>query len=300
MASLRLLRRRGRAHGKPHEHAALARLRAPGMMSFDAGFNFAAKVDCCGGVMWLWHQKITPENQGLSCVKAATSTIAVADLPTNWRDHIEVVTHKRARVRVNGVTDANPDLFDHSTSAWQVVPLDGKHKAVIQALSESGYSTIWVADHHLLQTHTCALHQLMRERQAELGLLGPFETNSQGRDKGTPNCFLFPMLDGAWKVYRFSQGITEADLWTQDGEGWTTCYFNRLPDLATACKIHHGVEREKGGYVFESSEDAIQVVESLGHELVLDGVPDGRKVTLKAHRDGRLVTEVRRKKATGP
>ena len=55
---------------------------------------------------------------------------------------------------------------------------------------------------------------------------------SEGRDPGTPNCFLFPLPNGAWRVYRFSPGINEADTWTQDGQGWTTCYFNRYPDLS--------------------------------------------------------------------
>ena len=83
--------------------------------------------------------------------------------------------------------------------------------------------------------------------------MGIFKTISEGRDLGTPNCFLFPLPNGAWRVYRFSPGIAEADTWTQDGQGWTTCYFNRYPDLATACTLLGGVEREQGGYVFSSA-----------------------------------------------
>jgi len=38
------------------EHAALARC-VLGMMSSDTGFDFASQIDCCGGVMWLWHRR---------------------------------------------------------------------------------------------------------------------------------------------------------------------------------------------------------------------------------------------------
>ena len=123
---------------------------------------------------------------------------------------------------------------------------------------------------------------------------------SEGRDLGTPNCFLFPLPNGAWRVYRFSPGINEADTWTQDGQGWTTCYFNRYPDLATACTLLGGVEREQGGYVFSSADAAVQAAKSLGQELTLPDDIGDRKVTLKPHKDGRLVVEIERKKDEKP
>jgi len=274
------------------EHAALARC-VLGMMSSEAGFDFAAAVDCCGGVMWFWHRKMTPENQGLALVKGATKALAIADLPTNWRDHIEVVTRKRAKIRISGVPEESQDPFEAIASARRIIPLDERHKAAIQALQESGFSTIWVADHHLLQTHTCALQELMQEHRSELGLIGPFSTNSQGKDKGTPNCFLFPMLSGSWKVYRFSQGIAEANTWTQDGDGWTTCYFNRIPDLATACKASGGVEDpEKNEWVFGHADKAIEAAAAMGQEIKIDPSLLDREARLKLHRDGRLIVSL--------
>jgi hypothetical protein len=274
------------------EHAALARC-ILAMMSSEAGFDFAAQVDCCGGVMWLWHRKMTPENQGLALVKPATKVLSVTDLPANWRDHIEVVTRKRAKVRINGVPDENLDPFEALASARRIIPLDEKHKAVMQALMESGYSAIWVADHHLLQTHTCALKELMEERRGELGLLGYFDTISQGRDKATPNCFLFPMLSGSWKVYRFSQGVAEGPTWSQDGEGWTTCYFNRVPDLATACKAHGGLEDpEKNDWVFSSASRAIEAAAAMGQKIEIDAALKHRAARLKLSRDGRLIVYI--------
>jgi len=279
------------------EHAALARC-ILGMMSAECGFDFASAIDACGHVMWIWHRKMTPENRGLEIVKPAEKRLSAADLPKNWRDHIEVVKGCRAKVRINEIAESDADPFEALASSRKIIPLDDSHKAQIEALMRSGATTLWVADHHLLQTHTKALEELLHddsERRA-LKLVGIFKTISEGRDRATPNCFLFPLPNGAWRVYRFSPGVAEADTWTQDGQGWTTCYFNRYPDLATASTLLGGVEREQGGYVFPSAEAAVQAANSLGQELDLSGVPEGRKVTLKAHKDGRLMAEVERER----
>jgi hypothetical protein len=278
------------------EHAALARC-ILGMMSAEVGFDFASAIDACGHVMWIWHRKVSAENHGLEIIKPAEKRLSLADLPANWRSHIEVVRGRRTKVRINEVAEDDMDPFEALASSRKIVPLDDSHKAQIEALMRSGFTTLWVADHHLLQTHTVALRDLLEGPEGKaLRLVGILKTISEGRDRGTPNCFLFPLPDGAWRVYRFSPGVAEAETWTQDGQGWTTCYFNRYPDLKTACTLLGGVEREQGGYVFASAESAIQAAKSLGQELKLDGVPEGRKVTLKAHKDGRLVAEIERAK----
>ena len=148
------------ANGIPCEnhtvHAALARA-ILGMMSRETGFDFAAQIDCCGGNMWVWHRKMTAENQGLAVLKPATKVLSEADIPANWRDNIEVVTRKKAKVRINEITGDAIDPFEALTSSRKIIPLDEKHKATIEALQRSGFTTLWIDDHHLLQTHTCAL-----------------------------------------------------------------------------------------------------------------------------------------------
>ena len=275
------------------EHAALARC-ILGMMSAECGFDFASAIDACGHVMWIWHRKMTAENHGLEIIKYATKRLSVADLPANWRDHIEVVKGRRAKIRVNEIAEDDQDPFEALASSQKIIPLDDSHKAQIEALMRSGATTLWVADHHLLQTHTTALRDLLKDK--ELKLVGIFKTNSEGRDPATPNCFLFPLPNGAWRVYRFSPGIAEEDTWTQDGQGWTTCYFNRYPDLKTACTLSGGVERDEGGYVFSSAEAAIKAAKTLGEDLTLPKDLGERKVTLNAHKDGRLVVEIERTK----
>ena len=251
------------------EHAALARC-VLGMMTAEVNFDFASAIDACGGNMWIWRKTITNENQGLLLLKPAARTLGIKDLPANWRDHIAVVTRRANKVKLQGVSDTDRDPFEELTSARRLVALDSKHKAIIEALMETGFSTIWVSDHHLLQTHTRALVKLMDDSQARLrlGLIGHFQTNSPGKDPGQPNCFLFPMDDGGWRVYRFSPGITEAETWVQDDPGWTTCYFNRLPDVDTACRAYGGLRTEgKQQYTFPNGHSAIKAAEALGQKL---------------------------------
>ena len=131
------------------------------------------------------------------------------------------------------------DPFEALTSARRIVPLDETHKAIIDELSHSGFTTIWVPDHHLLQTHTKALEKLMETGKYQ----GIFRTISNGNNPGTPNCFMFPLDNGGWRVYRFSPGVQEAETWNQDKEGWTNCYFNCKPNLVTAAKAMGGTGR---------------------------------------------------------
>ena len=104
------------------EHAALGRC-GLGMMSSETGFDFASQIDACGGNMWFWHRKMTPENEGLKLIKPAEKVLSISDLPPNWRDHIEVVTRRRAKVRVHAeLKDEYLDPFEALTSARRVVP----------------------------------------------------------------------------------------------------------------------------------------------------------------------------------
>ena len=285
-------------------HAAIARC-ILGRMSSECNFDFASQIDCCGGNMWVWHRKMTAENYGLEIIKPATQVLSEANLPANWRDHIDVVTRKRSKVRINEVTgddSEEKDPYEALAASRKIIPLDDSHHKQIEALQRLHYTTLWIDDHHLLQTHTCALKELRGGPEAkELGLIGPFETNSQGRNPGSPNCFLFPLLNGGWRVFRFSPGVAEANTWNQDGEGWTTCYFNRRPDLATIAKGHGGMEDpDKAGFTFKTPEDAVQVAKILGEENAsTDPIFTGRRTLLKPHKDGRLVMEIERKKGDG-
>ncbi len=277
------------------EHAALARC-ILGMMSSETNFDFASQIDCCGGVMWLWARKMTAENHGLELLNPATQELSLADLPANWRDHIEVVQKKRSKVRINGVADDQMETFDALASSHKSIPLDASHKAQIEELMRSGFTTLWISDQHLLQTHTCALKDLIENpaTKAELKLIGYYKTNSEGKDKGSPNCYLFPLPNGAWKVYRFSQGISEADTWEQDGHGWTTCYFNRTPDLSTAARALGGMKDpdKPTEFIFDSTAKALETAAILGQKIDVMEKMMKREARLRTAKDGNLIVEI--------
>lgn len=282
-----------------NEHAALARC-ILGQMSELCGFDFASQIDACGHVMWLWHRKLTRENRGLLLLKAAERNLTINDLPPNWLDHLAVVTRRQTKVRLQGVDEKSIDPFEMLTASRRIVPLDEIHKATIQELMETGYSTVWVSDHHLLQTHTKALEKISEDAKtrAKLGLVGTFKTNSPGTDPGQVNCFLFPLNNGGWRVYRFSPGVAEHYTWVQDRQGWTTCFFNRLPDLDTACRIYGG-ERDpdsKALYVFTDGSKAIEAARALGQTLELEPEWKHRQVSLERTANGTLAIRVAHKK----
>lgn len=280
------------------EHAALARC-ILGLMSSETTFDFASQIDCCGGVMWFWHRKITPENQGLALIKPSEKILTLEDLPSNWMDHIEVVRGKRTKVRIGGIKDTDTDPFDKLASARRIIDLDDSHKAIIDELARSGYSTVWISDHHLVQTHSCALQKLMDDPEIfkELKLKGFYSTTSEGSDRASPNCFMFPMPKGGFKVYRFSPGVSEANTWQQNGEDWTTCFFNHDPDLKTAARALGGAElADDKGFQFDKAAEAIKVAKALGETIEIDEKLKQREAVVRPNKDGRLVIRVEKHK----
>ena len=149
------------------------------------------------------------------------------------------------------------------------MPLDTSHKELIEELGG------WNADCHLLVTTTTAL----QDRES----VGVFHT--VGGD-----CVLFPLLDGAWKVYRTELKVPESPIWIQDSKGWVSCYYNRPPDLREACLANGGIEDpdKKGGFALTAS-GARKAAKMLG--LTID-FPEGKQITLKPHKDGRLIISI--------
>ncbi len=279
------------------EHAALARC-VLGMMTQETGFDFSRQIDCCGSIMWFWHRKLTQENQGLALLKPAEKTLKIEDLPTNWKDHVEVVSKRRTKVRVNSLSDDEQDPFDRLASSRRVIELDETHKETVDELARSGFSTVWVQDHHLLQTHTCAFQMLTQDKeiQKKLDLKGFFVTTSRGSNPAEPNCFAFPLPNGAWKVYRFGQGVNEDVTWQQDGEGWTTCLFNHKPDFVSASRAKGGAElADNKGYQFDKAKQALEVARTLGGpDVVIDEKYLFREAALRPSKDGRLVMRMKK------
>lgn len=284
-------------------HAALARA-ILGMMSTYAGFDFATAVDVCGGNMWVWHRKVNSENEGLKIIKPATVELSLTGpeatrLPDNWRDHLAVVRRKANKIRVRGVAEADQTPFEALSHSRSIVPLDDTHKEIIDLLIHSGFSTIWNSDHWLLQTHTAGLKKLMDD-DGGVKWKGFFDTISEGKNPDQPNCFMFPLRGGGWKVFRFHPGVPEHVTWNQDGGGWTCAFFNREPDLSLAATAMGGSEEEQeNSFVFDTLSAARKAAAAIGCDIQLPSSWNDRETKLKRSKSGRLVIWVRRKPNEG-
>lgn len=271
------------------EHAALARS-ILGKMASETGFDFAGKVDICGGNMWVWHRKMTTANEGLKLIKQGEM---LDDIPINWKDHLTVLKSNRRKNLPQFVKEPDRDLFDELTGQRPRVKLDDEHRKLLDYLKKEQAQWWWDSDHWMLVCHTADL----KVAHKELCFRGLFDTTATGTQKGADhNCFLFPLEhpSGAWVVRRYTRGISEKPLWDQDANGYTRCFLNREPTLRTAANASEGVEDEKGNYHFSEAEVAASVALQLGVDLDLPPWAATHPTELKQHRDGRLIVNVKR------
>lgn len=264
-------------------------INVPDINHFDAN---GICVHNCGGNMWIWHRKMQG-TEGLKLIKKGT-VLTEDQIPVNWKDHIHVVKGTRKKNLPKFIEEIEVDettrLFNELTEQRNFVQLDDSHKSLIKYFEDNSCMWWWDQDNHLLVTHT--IH--IKEAHRALGMKGIFETNSQGTEQGDYNSFLFPLRHGMWSIRRFTPGVQEHESWTQDGAGWTQCFLNRDPDLATVSRAHGGIEHDKGGFIFREGEVATQVATVLGANLDLPLFLMGRQTKLKQHKDGRLIVEVKK------
>jgi hypothetical protein len=279
------------------EHAAIARSLLP-MLGKATGLDIEANVDCCGQVLWFHHENATKENQGYALVKPATQILTANDVPSNWRDNLEVVSGGRSKVRVQGWTaDGLPtqgDELDEMTQAHARVKLEEAHIQILEALECTGHSSLWVSDHHLWQGHTGGLKQVYDE-WAEKGkpLKGLFDTNSRESDPGKPNCFMRPKVGGGWDVYRFGEGTSECVMWDKQGK-WTHTTYNHPATLKQICFAAGGFEgpNEDQGYIFATVAEVELAIKLLGSSVTVPSHvsdDDGRTFSLRMREDGKVI-----------
>lgn len=269
------------------EHAALARS-ILGMMSAKTGYNLEAKVDACGQNMWVWHRKMKG-TQGLQIIKNGNP---LSNIPSNWKDHIQVVTGSRKRTVPSFINESDAEkLFAELTGQRTRVELDEEHRKLLSFLEKQEFTGWYDADNNMLVTHTFAL----KKAHQELNMIGVFETTSEGME-AEQNCFCYPMRDGAWVVRRYTRGVGEHRTWDQDRNGWTRCYLNRAPDLRILAAKYDGVEHPKGGYVFEDNKQVEQVIRELGGSLEIPPFIVQRATTIKETKDGKIALEFEQSK----
>lgn len=279
-----------------NEHTAVGRA-ILSQLSAIAGFDFESKVDVNSGNMWIWHRKmIRPDGSknpdGLLLIKQGTK---FKDIPKNWRDNLDVVTGKRRRSIPFFIKDeADPqkayDLFEELSNQRPKIPLDKDHKRLLDWIqSQTPGGSWWQEDHWMLVTHTA----ILKEAHAKLGLRGPFDTIAQGEHYGADwNAFAFPVLGGGWTVRRYTRGCAEAPTWETDGQNFTRCFLNKIPDFKLACKLNGGIEKPNGGFIFTEGKKALAAAEMMGAKLTLPERMQYRASILKQHKDKRLIIEI--------
>lgn len=288
-----------------HEHAALARAYIPLIAKY-TGLDIEANVDVCGSVMWIHHEKANKENRGYEVIKPATQILDRRFVPPNWKDHLEVVSGGRSKVRVQGWTpdgvQTSGDELDEMTEAYAKVELDETHMKILEALEQTGHSSVWVYDHHLWQGHTAGLKAVYDQfDEAGTPLRGLYDTNSIDSDPGKPNCFARPRAGGGWDVYRFGHGTTEHELWDTQGK-WTHIQFNCDPTLRQVAIACGGFESPDGkaGFIFSTVEELKKALVMLGSKIQLPNLgEDGystRQLSLKEDELSRVILSIQKAK----
>lgn len=273
------------------EHASLARA-ILGQMSALAGFNFSSKVDACGAILWVWHRKMQGTD-GLSLIKQGTF-LPINEIPTNWPEHVKVITNRKKSVIPEPVEQSSEELFKELCGQTTHIPLDSEHRKLIDYFQANDCSWSWNADSNMLTTHT----QHLKEAHKALGLKGLFDTLTT--HSSDMNCFCFPLRGGVWIVRRFSPGVGEHACWFQSKEGWTSIYYNKEPSLESIARTTGAVEKASGGFVFREAEIAFEALKNIGVILPKDLNPTmgTRPATVKKHKDGkRIIVEFEKRES---
>lgn len=261
------------------EHASLAKAIIDKMSVKCNGFDFKNKVDVLGHIFWVWHEKMKSV-KSFELVKQGR-TLSADEIPQNWKEHKDVVSGEFKKSKAYPVLGRRPDLdklFDELTGKNKKVQLDEKHNELIAFLEkQSGHYWYWSADFHMLVTHTKVLEKAHRE----LNLMGFFETNSEGSNLASPNCFCFPMVNGGWSVIRYGQGTREADSWTHTEGGFTRCLLNQLSGFYKICEHFGGTQDpETDSYVFDDCKNATELLKALGDPYDMPVIFNGRPFQL--------------------
>lgn len=237
------------------EHAALARAVLSNLSSL-LGFNFYDKVDGVGGVLWIWHRSADRDSGSFKLIKEG---VPLTSIPGNWRDHISQLTIKK---RTLPKIIANDEAaFNEIISKTKQINLDEEHRKLLTWFANKPTTWWYDAELSMLVCHTRDL----ADAHKDLNLRGTFTTLATGKDRPhDQNCFAFPMRNGAWIVRRHGKQTSETEYWIKDTHGWTRCFFNRLPDLATVARINSGVKTGSGSYTFATLENVINAVDALG------------------------------------
>ena len=250
------------------EHAAVARS-VLAKISALTGLQLESKVDTLGGNMWVWHKKAKGDSY-----KLLKQGDILSEIPINWKEYLNVVTHKK-----KDVTN-----IDDIVASQLRLELDEDHIKLLRWF-ESSNALWWVDDSK--QMLVCHTYELKRAHR-DLNFKGVFDTLAVGKDQGhDQNCFCFPVPSGQWIVRRHNRGTKEFYAWFTDTGGWTTTYFNGCPSFKTAARTTGGTEGEHG-YYFKTVAHAVAGIKLCEINISIPEEYQQRKASITETKDGRL------------
>lgn len=230
------------------EHATLASA-ILSVMTLDTGYELRDKVDCFGGILWVYSRRQIGTD-GFTLVKEAKTKFPARRVPANWRETNKTNVFSKDKKFV--------DIF----STIKNTPLEEGHRALLkwfQSGAEREYW--WDTEHSMLVCHTLDLEKAHKD----LKLAGVFSTASSG--SSMQNCFGFPEKNGTWVFRRHGTNTSESSSWVVDETGWVKCYYNKAPDIDVASQMNKAVMSQRGHYVFKDHRDGIKALELLNVKL---------------------------------
>jgi hypothetical protein len=266
------------------EHAALARAilsQLSGLLDFD----FDSKVDCVGGVLWVWHKDGYPANKSFTTIQQGEP---LDNIPPDWHNF---VTYKHKAVPSKLSEDKS--RFNELQQSLRRTELDDTHRELLTWFANENVTWWWDSDLNALVCHTFDLARAHKE----LKYKGVFLTNATGKESGNDhNCFCFPTRDGSWNCYRFGLQTTEHKYWQSSPSGWTYAAFNSIPNLHVAASLCNAIKTRKGSQQFKCLEDARRALSYLEARIQFPQVWADRPAIIEAGKDeGELVVILERK-----
>ncbi len=287
------------------EHSALAKSILDLMSLQCDGYSFKNKIDVCGHIFWIWHEKMFDEN-GVKIPRAFEllkegRTLRKDEIPFNWKEQTKVITGEVRKLSPFPVLGHRPDLdalFDEITGKKKKIELDEGHQLLIKYLeSRSDQHWYWSADYHMLVTHTAVL----RDAHKTLNFKGFFETTSGGSNLADPNCFCYPLPDGAWSVLRYGKGIKESESWIHEEDKYTRCYYNQKSNFYDVCRHFKGAEDPDGKiFQFESTDILVDLMSALGEKITLPEIFRGRSFYVEVAKKDSLLSIIIPKEGDDP
>lgn len=271
-----------------HEHTAVGKA-VVAKVSKDTGIDFVGDklIDVQGVVIWLWADSSPADHSGFSLIHEARYQIGASDIP-DWQT-VELASNN-GPVKIEGFTDTGAKVVNTVDGEFEIHPLDEDHKEILRELETLGWTFTWIDKYNQARTHTSALKALHEKRKAEgRPLKGLFETitsNSGGKTK--PNCYIAPRPNGAFRVARFGNAVSEHGLWERhEDDCWI--YFNQETNVLGILR-NYAASYDGNKLVFSAKrlDEALHVLESS-----LVGADDIKvAITVVLQNDGRFIARI--------